>query len=83
MHCFESSLPASVLTCFTCSCGSPGALPTLLALLAHENTDIAADVIELLQELTDADVVEDQVRRREGRVEAGDCRLRGGGQTHC
>ncbi|PNG99143.1 Beta-catenin-like protein 1, partial [Tetrabaena socialis] len=27
-------------------------LPTLLGLLSHENTDIAADVVELLSELT-------------------------------
>ncbi len=29
-------------------------IPTLLALLSHENTDIAADVVELLAELTGA-----------------------------
>lgn len=29
-------------------------LPTLMALLSHENTDIAADVVELLAEITGA-----------------------------
>lgn len=29
-------------------------LPTLLACVGHENTDIAADTLELLRELTDA-----------------------------
>lgn len=38
-----------------------GAVQNLLALLSHENTDIAADVIELFQQLTDADVIEDSV----------------------
>jgi Catenin-beta-like, Arm-motif containing nuclear len=38
------------------------AVPTLLALLSHENSDIACDVIELFQELTDSDAVEDSVR---------------------
>ena len=37
------------------------ALPGLLALLAHENTDIAGDVLDLLKELTEEDVVEDSV----------------------
>lgn len=31
-----------------------GCMPTLLALLSHENGDIAADVLELLAELTGA-----------------------------
>ncbi|PRW61313.1 beta-catenin 1 [Chlorella sorokiniana] len=35
------------------------AIPTLLTLLNHENSDIAADAVEVLQELTDADAVED------------------------
>ena len=38
------------------------ALASLLALLSHENTDIAGDVLELLKELTEEDVVEDSVR---------------------
>lgn len=40
---------------------STSAVPTLLTLLNHENSDIAADVVEVLQELTDADAVEDAV----------------------
>lgn len=51
-----------------------GAIPTLLSLLNHENGDIAADVIELFQELTDADVVEDSVggaRQGSGRGSRG------------
>ena len=39
-----------------------GAVENLMALLSHENTDIAADVIDLFQQLTDADVIEDSVR---------------------
>lgn len=31
-------------------------IPTLLACLSHENTDIAGDAVELLMELTDAGV---------------------------
>ncbi|KAG2181976.1 hypothetical protein INT43_006902 [Umbelopsis isabellina] len=33
-----------------------GSVPSLLSLLSHENTDIALDAIELLNELTDEDV---------------------------
>lgn len=33
-------------------------IPSVLSLLTHENTDIAIDVIQLLQDLTDEDVVE-------------------------
>ena len=33
-----------------------GALALLANLLSHENTDIAIDVIEIIQELTDEDV---------------------------
>ncbi|KAJ7000254.1 uncharacterized protein [Populus alba] len=33
-------------------------IPSVLSLLSHENTDIAIDVIQLLQDLTDEDVVE-------------------------
>jgi len=36
-----------------------GAVPTLLDLLRHENTDIAADAVDLIRELTDADAIED------------------------
>ncbi|EFN51521.1 hypothetical protein CHLNCDRAFT_27908, partial [Chlorella variabilis] len=38
---------------------STSAVPTLLALLNHENSDIAADAVEALSELTDGDAVED------------------------
>ena len=39
-----------------------GVVPTLLALLQHDNSDIAADGIQLLKELTDADALNDLVR---------------------
>ncbi|CAN6464146.1 unnamed protein product [Victoria cruziana] len=35
------------------------AVPSILGLLAHDNTDIAIDVVSLLRDLTDEDVVED------------------------
>ena len=38
-----------------------GVVEHLMALLSHENTDIAADVLELFNQLTDADVIEDSV----------------------
>ena len=41
-----------------------GAVPGVLALLSHENGDLAASVAELLRELTDADAVEDSARRQ-------------------
>lgn len=34
-------------------------VPSLLGLLSHENTDIAIDVVNLLQDLTDEDVLDD------------------------
>ncbi|KAK6927797.1 Beta-catenin-like protein 1, N-terminal [Dillenia turbinata] len=34
-------------------------IPSILGLLAHDNTDIAIDVVSLLQDLTDEDVLED------------------------
>ncbi|KAJ9505301.1 hypothetical protein QJQ45_028331 [Haematococcus lacustris] len=34
-------------------------VPTLMACLGHENTDIAADALDVLRELTDADAVEE------------------------
>jgi beta-catenin-like protein 1 len=34
------------------------AVPSILGLLSHDNPDIAADAVELLHELTDADAVE-------------------------
>lgn len=36
-----------------------GVVPTLLALLQHENADIAADAIQLFKELTDADALDE------------------------
>jgi beta-catenin-like protein 1 len=41
---------------------SLGAVPTLLELLRHENTDIAADAVDLVRELTEGDAIEDNVR---------------------
>lgn len=38
-----------------------GVVPTLLALLQHENADIAADAIQLFKELTDADALDELV----------------------
>ncbi|GMH11286.1 hypothetical protein Nepgr_013127 [Nepenthes gracilis] len=35
------------------------AIPSILGLLHHDNTDIAIDVVSLLQDLTDEDVLED------------------------
>ncbi|GLT28745.1 hypothetical protein SLA2020_036530 [Shorea laevis] len=34
-------------------------IPSILNLLSHENTDIAIDVVQLLQDLTDEDVLDD------------------------
>ncbi|KZC06120.1 Beta-catenin-like protein 1 [Dufourea novaeangliae] len=34
-----------------------GAVPSLLELLSHENTDVAVGVVDLLQELTDVDIL--------------------------
>ena len=59
-------LPASA-----CRCCSTSALPTLLALLNHENSDIAADAVEVLSELTSGDAVEDAVRRLRGMMGEG------------
>ncbi len=50
------------------------ALPGLLALLAHENTDIAGDVLDLLKELTEEDVVEDSVSAAATCLQALACR---------
>jgi hypothetical protein len=41
-----------------------GGVPPILALLSHDNGDIAAAAVELLREMTDADAVEDSVRAR-------------------
>lgn len=39
---------------------SSGVVNLLANLLSHENTDIAIDVVEVLQELTDEDIGEDE-----------------------
>lgn len=41
---------------------SPDIIQIFLALVQHENGDIAADTIQLLSELTEADAVESFVR---------------------
>ncbi|KAG2427002.1 hypothetical protein HXX76_012786 [Chlamydomonas incerta] len=46
------------------------AIPTLLSLLSHENTDIAADTVELLAEMTGADAVEEYGDEARSLVEA-------------
>ncbi|KAI8465924.1 MAG: Catenin-beta-like protein [Monoraphidium minutum] len=46
------------------------ALPTLLGLLGHENADLAAEVADLLMELTDADAVEDSAEEGQALVAA-------------
>ncbi|OWM64354.1 hypothetical protein CDL15_Pgr020320 [Punica granatum] len=38
---------------------SLNAVPSILGLLSHDNTDIAIDVVQLLQDLTDEDALED------------------------
>uniref|UniRef100_A0A2P2K8M8 Uncharacterized protein MANES_02G082200 n=1 Tax=Rhizophora mucronata TaxID=61149 RepID=A0A2P2K8M8_RHIMU len=35
------------------------AIPSIIGLLSHENTDIAVDVVQLLQDLTDEDVLDE------------------------
>jgi hypothetical protein len=50
-----------LLSCRGVTCRSTSAISTLLALLNHENSDIAADAVEVLAELTDGDAVEDAV----------------------
>lgn len=37
-----------------------GAVKSILSLLAHENLDISIATVELLQELTDTDALEDE-----------------------
>lgn len=51
-----------------------GSIGLLANLLSHENTDIAIDVIEVIQELTDEDVgaeVDDLAEEEAGGNEAG------------
>lgn len=47
-----------------------GAIPSLLELLAHENTDIAIAVVNLLQELTDVDTLNESQEGSESLVDA-------------
>ena len=65
------TLPACMLRRLSAVAGSPelypelvrlGGVPPILALLSHDNGDIAAAAVELLREMTDADAVEDSVR---------------------
>lgn len=49
---------------------SLGAVPTLLELLRHENTDIAADAVDLVRELTEGDAIEDNEEEAETLVDA-------------
>ena len=48
-----------------------GAANLLVSLLSHENTDIAIDVVEVLQELTDEDVGQEDEEDAEGGEEGG------------
>ncbi|CAG9769060.1 unnamed protein product [Ceutorhynchus assimilis] len=45
-------------------------IPSLLELLAHDNTDIAVATIELLQELTDVDILNESEEGAEALIEA-------------
>lgn len=47
-----------------------GSVPSLLELLAHENTDIAIAVVNLLQELTDPDTLNESQEGSESLVDA-------------
>ncbi|XP_059474907.1 beta-catenin-like protein 1 isoform X2 [Neocloeon triangulifer] len=47
-----------------------GAVPSMLELLAHENTDIAIAVVNLLQELTDIDTLTESQEGSEALVDA-------------
>lgn len=49
---------------------SLGSIPSLLSLLSHENTDIALDAIELINELTDEDVAPGEDMEDEEKAEA-------------
>uniref|UniRef100_A0A069DVH7 Beta-catenin-like protein 1 n=1 Tax=Panstrongylus megistus TaxID=65343 RepID=A0A069DVH7_9HEMI len=46
------------------------AIPSLLELLSHENTDISVAVVDLLQELTDVDILNESTEGAEALVEA-------------
>lgn len=47
-----------------------GSIPSLLELLAHENTDIAIAVVNLIQELTDVDTLNESQEGSESLVDA-------------
>ncbi|KAJ9573603.1 hypothetical protein L9F63_009019, partial [Diploptera punctata] len=46
------------------------AVPSLLELLAHENTDIAVAVVDLLQELTDVDILHESEEGADSLIDA-------------
>ena len=46
------------------------AVQTLLGLLSHDNSDIALAVVDLLQELTDVDTVNESEQEAERLIEA-------------
>ncbi|CAG5107037.1 Similar to Ctnnbl1: Beta-catenin-like protein 1 (Mus musculus) [Cotesia congregata] len=46
------------------------AIPSLLELLSHENTDIAVGVVDLLQDLTDADVLQESQEGADALIDA-------------
>ena len=56
-----------------------GAANLLVSLLSHENTDIAIDVVEVLQELTDEDVGQEDEEDAEGGEEGSGTDGRGVG----
>lgn len=45
-------------------------IPSLLELLSHENTDIAVAVIDLLQELTDVDILHESLEGADALIDA-------------
>lgn len=47
-----------------------GAVPSLLELLSHENTDVAVGVVDLLQELTDVDILHESEEGAESLIDA-------------
>jgi beta-catenin-like protein 1 len=49
---------------------SLGSIASLLSLLSHENTDIALDAIELINELTDEDIISGEEVDDEEKAEA-------------
>jgi beta-catenin-like protein 1 len=47
-----------------------GVVPSLLELLAHENTDIAVGIVDLLQELTESDVYNEAPEEADSLIDA-------------